>query len=286
MTNSLTNGLGRTAFPLRPGSMRPGYPSSDKLEQARPYPHPLRRQTFRIAFGGTASNGDYVTTITKPDGSTFSVTTTRTGGSPSTNANLATQHAADWADAIASGDAKGWIVSAEVASSTNVDIAVKHFGVDLAVPECTAPGSGTLAATETVDPAKTAIPVGRFLVLDTIEGVTAVRLPSSGDSAVNGVSVVSHMSISRPREPSSTDEPSYYSGDTLTLATRGTIPMLNVGGDASANGAVYAVVNTAGGDALGAARGTDDGSNSVAVTGARWLAATAEGEVGEVWINF
>ena len=50
-----------------------------------------------VTIAGTATNGTYVTTITPSDTSItpIAITTTRTGGSPATNTNLATQHATD-----------------------------------------------------------------------------------------------------------------------------------------------------------------------------------------------
>ena len=53
--------------------------------------------SFDVTIAGTATNGTYITTITPSDTSIppIAITTTRAGGSPASNTNIATQHVTD-----------------------------------------------------------------------------------------------------------------------------------------------------------------------------------------------
>lgn len=280
MTSTAINTVGRTDYG-DPSQWVEGQLIYFDQRAARSLQLPVRRQVVRIAFGGTASNGDYVTTITRSDGTSVTVTTTRSGGSPSTNANLATQHALD---VMAATGAKGVIYSAAVASSTNVDITFKHHGNTYTV-ECTAPGSGTLSPTTTQVATGETIKAGRFATISTLDGIASIRNIASGDTAVLGV-VHRRGAGPRPNAPSIDDAPSWSAPDVVTLHTDCAMVMRNVSASAATIGAtVYAVCNTAGGDEVGQARATDDGSNSFEVTRAWWETPAPAGGLGIVRVR-
>jgi hypothetical protein len=285
MTDSLVNQSGVLSYPISAPNWIEG-----QVLRARPtghpYPLPLRRQVYRLAVGGTASDGNYVTTITHPDGTSIVVTTTR-ATTPATNANLATQHAAD---VLAATGRKGVILSAAVASSTNVDVTFKHAGRDYTI-ETSAPGSGTLVATERVDPAGETIKMGRAITLDSLDGRTAVRNMASADAAaaVLGFAGRFHSGGVRPYNPTAADVAQYVAGDMVSLLSDCEIVVRNVSGSAATIGAApFVVVNAAGGDEVGQIRATDDGSNAVELSAAqcRWLTAAPAGGLGLLLVKF
>ena len=282
---TIINQIGVTSYPVSPANWIEGQVLRSG-PVGHPYVLPLRRQVVRIAFGGTASDGDYVTTITHADGTSITVTTTRST-TPATNANLATQHALD---VMAATGRKGVIKSAAVASSTNVDITFKHAGRTYTV-ECTAPGSGTLTATETVAAAGETIKMGRAITRATLDNIASVRNMASADAAaaVHGFAGRMHSGAVRPFNPTFDDAPQYVAGDCVTLLEDCEIVVVNVSDTAATIGsAPFIVVNAAGGDEVGQVRATDDGSNAVELSSAqcRWLTAAPAGGLGVLLCKF
>lgn len=122
-----------------------------------------------LTFGGTATDGAYVTTVTHSSipGGSAAVTTTRVGGTPATNANLAAQHEADLeadprlASLIASADDTG-----------AVNTVLGFAGVTGMTFSTSAPDPGTLTSappTMTVTdatPAGPTVTVSHSVVLD------------------------------------------------------------------------------------------------------------------------
>lgn len=106
---------------------------------------------WTLTFGGTETNGDYVTEF---DGgglvAPVSITTTRAGGVPATNAALATQHAIDiLAETGIGGDLEGVVTNA-VANGAVVTVTFARGLLPLPeISNTTAPAPGTLVAAQT-----------------------------------------------------------------------------------------------------------------------------------------
>ena len=124
---------------------------------AMSYLNPSLAQISTLTVGGTASDGDYVTTLTPSDGgAAFSITVTRST-TPATNANLATAIAAAFA---ASSDALG-VVTASPASAV-VTLTFLRPGITYTITT-SAPGSGTLVAATTQATGGGYVRVGKFV---------------------------------------------------------------------------------------------------------------------------
>lgn len=280
MTENIVNQSGVIAYPNSPANWLEGQVLVSGAV-GHPYPLPLRRQVTRIAFGGTATDGDYTTKVILPGGASFIVTTTRAAGTPATNADLAAQHVID---ILAAPERKGVILSAAVASSTNVDVTFKHAGLGYSIIT-TAPAPGTLGSTRLVDPAGESVKMGRAITLAQLDGRTCIRNLASGDaaSAVLGFAGRFHSGAVRPVNPSADDVAKYVAGDTLALLSDCSIVVRNVSSvAASIGGAPHIVVNPAGGDEVGQVRATSDGGNTVALSASqcRWLTAAPAGGLG------
>lgn len=105
----------------------------------------IDNESFQLTFGGTATDGDYVTTIDPVAAgvASISVTTTR-ATTPATNTDLATQHTAD-IDAAIADESTG--LSRYLVSSSSDAAVVTVIGSPNAPPyrvTTSAPGSGTL----------------------------------------------------------------------------------------------------------------------------------------------
>lgn len=87
--------------------------------------------TFEVTFGGTATNGDYVITIDPVSFGIASIpiTTTRAGGSPSTNADLAAQSVIETATLLAAGTYRDPTALATYIISSSSSAAVQRFYV-------------------------------------------------------------------------------------------------------------------------------------------------------------
>ena len=129
----------------------------DKLS----YLNPSLAQISNLTVGGTASDGDYVATLTPSDGgSAFSITVTRST-TPATNSDLATAIAAAFA---ASSDALG-VVTASPAAAV-VTLTFLRPGITYTITT-SAPGSGTLVAATTQATGGGYVRVGKFVARNT-----------------------------------------------------------------------------------------------------------------------
>lgn len=108
--------------------------------------NPMRAQVSTLTFGGTETDGGYQTNIKQQGAPDVVALTTRTGGSPATNTDLAAAHAAY----INSERAFQNLVSATPAAAV-VTLNFKHPGIAYSL-ETSAPAPGTLAAATTTQP--------------------------------------------------------------------------------------------------------------------------------------
>lgn len=283
---TIQNGLGITGYSRTMDKGIPGSRAEFGEIVARPMVNPKNKQVTELTAGGTASDGDYTVTITEPDGTVHTVTFTR--ASAETNDGISDGLVTAFETAI-TGDLAGVVESAVDSDTNDLQITFAHEGLDYTVAT-SAPGSGTLTATEITDPAGSSIPLGRFVADGgaSEDGQRAMALPSGvAETAVLGV-LMRPIGMNTNQEGTlSSDVDEVQAGGLGDVCRRGAVNVLNVGGDATANGSVFVVVNTAGGDALGAARGTDDGANSVELPAraAYWVEDTPEGEVGAVYLT-
>ncbi len=106
----------------------------------------LHPNTFIVTIGGTASDGNYVTTINPvAPGASIVITTVRAAGTPATNALIAAAHAADITTLIATTLAP-YIVSA-VAVGATVQVRVKHNAPPFTVQNSETTATGTIVTT-------------------------------------------------------------------------------------------------------------------------------------------
>ncbi len=284
---SIQNGLGITGFSRTMDRGIEGAPAEfDGVSGGRPMVNPKSKQVTELTVGGTATDGDYVITITEPDGTVHTVTFTR--GSSETNDGISDGLQAAVDNAI-TGDLAGVVESVADSDTNDLQITFAHEGLDYDVSGA-APGSGTLTDTEITDPAGSSIPLGRFVADGgaSEDGQRAMALPDGvAETAILGVLMTPIGHNANGESPLSSADNELPAGNMGSVARDGAVNMRNVGGAATANGPVFVVVNTAGGDELGQARGADDGANSVELPArnAYWVEDTAEGEIGPVFLR-
>ncbi|MCA9680727.1 MAG: hypothetical protein KC457_00910 [Myxococcales bacterium] len=273
---------GVTSFDLRQTTKYEGQPSAFPKPLGNPYANPKRRQLTRLTFGGTPTDGTY-SALLQADGYSGTLQVTRTGGVPATNADLAA------ALILAAGAApfRGVIKSAVAGPNPeDVDITFLRPGYAFEVTP-SAPGAGTLAASLVTSSAGASIPVGRWLTIGTLDGVSAAILPSASTTAaeIRGASLRPLTMLSNPDDINAAGELVYRPGKQLTVAYEVTIAMVNRGSvAATVGGQVFVVRNTAGGQSLGVSRADADGGNTIALDVSRvyWLEPTAPGAIGDV----
>lgn len=278
----IVNEYGRTAFSFRPDTLVEGMPCEGLEVIARPYPNPKRREIWTLTVGGTAADGDYSATFTGDDGTAFTVKFTRAAGEA--NGAIATAYAAAL---LADPARKGVILSATV-DSLVVSVRFKHPGRGYTVTS-SAPAGATFVAAESLSHEGQILKVGRFVVPATLEGLASMGPPGNSATAADmlGVILRPHTGITRPTPALATDEPSIVAGNMVAPALQVIVALRNMGAAAVDGGVVHVVINTAGGQERGQVRGDADGGNTVALalTQARWLAATPTGALGPVMVT-
>lgn len=178
------------------------------------------------------------------------------------------------------------IAAATAGASLDVDL-VSPSGTELAQETTTQPVSLELRAEVEVSPAGHAVVFGRALVLDNIDGQDGVRQVENGDTSdmIAGFVGRSH-SEPRPSPTLVDGEPALEPGAVITpIESTPTIALRNAGNStALPGGAVYVVINDAGGGTLGTCRADADSGNAATPTKfrARWLHAVGPGAVGLV----
>ena len=148
--------------------------------------------------------------------------------------------------------------------------------------------SSTLPETQAAGGA--AFPVGRWVVA--AANTKDPSIPALADATgatpatLIGVTVRTHGQLINSGNADNTVNVSeaFPASDMVPVHYDGVIYVTNVGSVASvAHGAVFAVVNTAGGQLIGQSRADDDAANSIEVTGAYWVQPTAVGARGLIY---
>lgn len=135
-------------------------------------------QISTLTFGGTATDGSYVTTITLPSGADVVVTTVR-ATTPATNSDLAEQHAIDL---NATEALNGVVEAVDVAAVVTLTFTDKGQVYPIGT---SAPGPGTLVAANTQDADSTnPLPIAKFVARLTGTDRTA-KVLDSGDAVAD-----------------------------------------------------------------------------------------------------
>lgn len=283
---SIHNGIGITSYSRTMDQRIAGSPAEGKLPLARTMLNPLNKQVTEFTVGGTAADGDYTFNVIEPDGTTTPVTFTR--GSGETNDGISDGLLAQATTQIGT-DLAGIIESAVDSDTNDLQVTFEHEGIAYTFTT-SAPSGATLTATEITSPAGVSIPIGRFVADggSSVDGQRTIALPSGvAETAILGVTMRRLGYDVNAESELSTAIDQIAPGKLVDVAREGAVNVLNVGADATANGSVFVVVNTAGGDELGEARGDDDGANSVELPlrNAYWLEDTPSGQVGPVYLR-
>lgn len=281
---AIQNGIGIVSYPRRMSRGLEGQPAESELPLADTYRVPLIGQVNTVTVGGFGADADSVTiSITVPDGTVYSVTTTRAAGVPADDAAAAAALAAA-INALA-----GLNTHADATSnSAVVTITFKHPNVVYTV--ATSVTAATAAVAQTQAPGGTAITPGRFVTSGTELGGIPIASElgnSAVEADVRGVVLREQL---QPNAGStlSTAVDQVQPGSLIAVAYRNKVLMRNNGSVAAARGGlVYVVVNTAGGQERGMARADDDAANAIvlSVSRARWAEAVAVGAIGAIHLN-
>ncbi len=251
--------------------------------KSRGYANPLLNQITTLTYTSSDTVGEVKLTFRKPDGTLLTATGTDAGSSDTTHADTAV---------LAINTDDNW---ANVATATNVAGAVTvvflHAGFDYVFTGFTTPGAGVL--TETVPSTQAAggaaFPVARWVVSAVNAqdpGIPALALPGPGGNLV-GMTIRPPGQLVNTTDASNTTTVSeaFSASDMVPVGFNGPIYATNVGSVASVKDAgVFAVVNVAGGDALGQSRADDDGANSEPAPG-YWDEVVQPGARGRIFIQ-
>lgn len=144
---TIANGRGITSYPRFQQTRIEGGPTRARgLRAVLGCANPILVQLHKILIGGTASDGNYVTTIVDDQtGETWVVTTVR-ATTPSSNADIAAQHAAD----INALQGLNGVVNAVINGTTaeQVDLTFLHPGITYTVTCTETTATGTITPTK------------------------------------------------------------------------------------------------------------------------------------------
>jgi len=258
-----------------------GTPGSDL--RRRSYANPLLAQVSTWTWSGSDTAGFVSVAIRLPGGTEITAAGTDAGATDTTHADTIV------AAINASDDWRNVATAANVAGV--VTVTFLHAGLDYVFLDFTAPGAGVLTPTvpETQAAGGIRFPCGRWVVAAANAqdpDIPALALPGPGGNVV-GVTLRPHGQIVNSEDAANVGTPSeaFVAGDMVPVGFEGSIYVRNVGTVASVKDAqVFAVVNVAGGDALGQSRADDDGANSEPAPG-YWVDVVQPGQRGRISIQ-
>lgn len=280
---SIRNGFGITGatdqVPALPGTLGGGALTRGYLNQ-------MFAQVSTWTVAGSDTSGDNVVTIELPDGSNLSATYTAT-----IPADTVTDIADGFSLYINTTDA--W---RNVATATNVagvvTVVYLHPGIVYPEVSTSTPGAGTITIVNTTDAGGTNFPTARFFISVANaqgDGGRALALPTNASTADSfaGISSRPHGKIENSRSTDPAVFGAWPVGEEVDGCYDGPIQMVNNGADAIAGGLVFAVINEAGGDEFGEARGDADGGNTIVFPRAQayWRDATPSGATGWIFLR-
>jgi hypothetical protein len=166
---------------------RKGLLATSDHHTSRSLLNPLVSEVWTVAVGGTATDGVYSFILKEfPADTGILVSITRTGGSPASNADLATALAAAFNAAALDNIAT---VADDLAGT--LTITGVHPGDEFSITDLTVTAPGTLTATNTVQPTGTTVQAGVVLAYGATAGDVRVL---TGTDTMNNVAGVSHLS--------------------------------------------------------------------------------------------
>lgn len=300
---TLQNQIGRTSFDRSPKRGLEGTVGEGPRPWGRPSVYPTRRAVWTLVFVGEDSvDGEYSATLTCEGFPDLVVEfTVDTGelldmlGEPY-DPSVPVIDVGDVGDAVVLRlfETDGALDMVELATNDAGEVTVtwRVAGRLASITDVVVPALVDAEATEVEVAVGSPIPVGRWVVRDTIDGKAGVRLPVSTDTAatIAGVVLRTHTGPGGRLSPALiTDElPAFQPGDDVTPLERVTGYLRNAGNVAAvADGLVYVVINDAGDAELGESRADADSGNAVAPTllRVRWLEPVAAGAVGLVGVT-
>lgn len=251
----IQNNLGLTGFARRLTSRLAGMPGLDV--KARPFRNASLPQINTITIASFGADADAVTvSITLPDGTVVSETTTRAAGVPVDDAAAATalETAINARAAL-----RGHVVAD--ADAAVLTLTFQHPGVDYTVETSVVACTATVAETQAAG--GSSITVGRFVKRGTVVGgapALTVLAGTDTEDLIAGVTLrpVAHEANGESGLASASDVIAV--GHMADVAHEGEVMMLNSGATAASPGGVVHVVRAVtGGDELGEARAAADG---------------------------
>lgn len=251
--------------------------------KARGYANPLLNQISTLTWTLSNTAGDVSITYRLPDGTLLVATGTDVGATDTTHADtitLAINTSDDWANVATAANVAGVMT-----------LTFLHAGLDYVFVGFTSPGTGivTLTAPETQAAGGIDFPVARWVVSAANAQnpeIPALALPGPGANLV-GVTIrpLGQLVNSTNAANTTTVSEAFPASDMVPVGFDGPIYVTNVGSVASVKDAgVFAVVNVAGGDALGQSRADDDGANSELAPG-YWVDVVQPGARGRIYIQ-
>lgn len=270
-----------------------GQPGSLGSVKGRPAINPRVGLLATATVGGTTTDGDYSLTFTDENtGAITTVTVTRAGGSPATDADVAAALVA----AVNSTPALRNLIRAAVNGGTpeQVDLTAVHPQSEISIVSA-APAPGTLTVAVVQTPGGALVPLGRLVVFTTPgngQSLPGVRPPTGSDQVADFAGVVLRPRGHYPNQesPLASAPDLIHPGNTLAVGFDGDIVVRNVGSTTAEPGAaVFAVVSNAGGQEPGQFRSDADGGNTTEIEGtniAKWVDQTPPGALGRVQFRF
>ncbi len=259
----INQGIGQTSYSRNQGEQRKGRPATMTPVEAFPALNPILAKLGNLLVGGSIADGNYDTTIVDDLTGVSTLVRTIRATTPTDNAALATQHAADINATAALRNVVSAVVDGSVAEQVNLTFlhAGRTYTVTTAVT-----GGGTMVFTETTAAGGSALNVARFVRYGSeIGGQKVVQDLVAASLAADVVAFLLTPlgEIANQRGTLATDQDQYVAGDMVNSGYRGKVMAENVGGAGSDAGFVHVVVATAGGDEIGEMRADASGTAHV-----------------------
>jgi len=282
---AIQNGLGIVSYPRRMSRGLEGEIAESQLILGDTYRVPAQGQINTVTIGGVGADTDRVIVlITLPDGTVVTgADTTRTGGAPADD----TAMAAALATQINANASLNNHVQATSAAAV-LTLTFRHPNTVYTVATQLTGTTGVVAQTQA--PSGVAVTPGRFVAAGTsIGGIPSVQALANADdeTAVRGIVVREHGGLNQGAVLSTAID-QVQPPALVSVAYQGKVLMRNNGTVAAAKGgAVFVVVNSAGGQERGMARADDDGANAIQMSLSRayWADATPAGALGAIMLR-
>lgn len=293
----LQDQVGRSSYELNRRRWVEGQVAEGPAPEGKPYPYPLLRPIWTLeVVGGGGTAGTYTSSLICEGVEIIAFSFTVAGNAvvdpvlvpPETGINDASSllQASLRVAFEATPRSLEVIETVTPLSPTKVELLFRVRGRACSLSDLATDNLNYTAVVEEIQEAVGApIPVGRFLVLDTMDGIKGVRLPEAADTgaAIAGVALRPGVALPRPRSAPLGVRTEFVSGDKITVNWEATPAMRNAGTVASTPGDPVRVTNTGEPDERGQAS-TDIGILPTTIT-ATWQSITKPGELGVIHVR-